>query len=179
MKLNTFLAALFFSVAITSVQPLSAKVLAKEVINEPLVKATTGIDAGSAAAAASPAASQATTETAGLNPAEVVSSEALGQEKPKKAQKQKGKPDQQETTSQKVKEVATAKRQEKPEKVSGNAEVNAVETARSSAGRPRSAARPGRGAVGNAVKSAGNVTKAAKAVKPVKVGVGRLKVGKN
>ncbi|ALI97966.1 hypothetical protein DC20_01985 [Rufibacter tibetensis] len=90
------------------------------------------------------------------------------QDKPRKAKDKKGS-DQSDKEKNEIKEVATAKRQDKPEKVS-------------SAGRPQSAARPGRGAASSAVKAAGNVTKAVKATKPIKVGgvgVGRIKVGKN
>lgn len=86
---------------------------------------------------------------------------------------------------QAIKEVATAKRQNKPEKVDAASEVRADATVRS----PKSAARPGRGAARGVVQGTtkatgnakGNVVKTAK---PVKVGVGagagaRIKVGKN
>jgi hypothetical protein len=74
---------------------------------------------------------------------------------------------------QTIKEVATAKRQSKPEKVDL--------PGKGSAARPQSAARPVRGAAIGAVKAANG---AAKAVRPVKVGgavgVGKIiKVGKN
>ncbi|WP_192821500.1 hypothetical protein [Rufibacter sp. LB8] len=82
---------------------------------------------------------------------------------------------------QDVKEVATAKRQTKPEKVDA--------TADGAAKAPKSAARPGRGAARGVVKGAANTVtkttgKPAKAVKPVKVGGGvgagaKVKVGKN
>ncbi|GGK67206.1 hypothetical protein ACD591_03080 [Rufibacter glacialis] len=101
----------------------------------------------------------------------------FGQEKPRKTGKTKERDTQK---NQEVKEVATARRQGKPEKVAseGAKELGS----RGSAGRPQSAARPGRGAAAGAIKAAGNATKAVKAGKPVKVGgvgVGRIKVGKN
>ncbi|WP_210486995.1 hypothetical protein [Rufibacter aurantiacus] len=111
-------------------------------------------------------------------PAAPENSMLLQQEKPRKADKKKGKDQPQE--EQQVKEVATAKRQGKPEKVSGDVDEL---VSRGSAARPQSAARPGRGVnAGNTVKAVGNAAKAAKSAKPVKVGglgVGRIKVGKN
>ncbi|AMM50089.1 hypothetical protein TH61_01340 [Rufibacter sp. DG15C] len=83
---------------------------------------------------------------------------------------------------QEVKEVASAKRQQKPEKVEAGAEVDVEVKA------PKSAARPGRGAAkavqGTTTAATKTVGNAAKAVKPVKVGgkvgVGSIiKVGKN
>ncbi|MGV3539983.1 MAG: hypothetical protein ACO1OQ_09240 [Rufibacter sp.] len=128
------------------------------------------------------------------------------QEKPKKAEKgrttEKTKKDQEnhgKTVStvaketleagkekgQEVKEVASAKRQSKPEKVDASTDVDGSTTVKA----PKSAARPGRGAARGAVQGTTNtVTKtvgnATKAVKPVKVGGGvgvgaKIKVGGN
>ncbi|GAA4315975.1 hypothetical protein [Nibribacter koreensis] len=83
---------------------------------------------------------------------------------------------------QEVKEVASAKRQQKPEKVEAGTEVDVEVKAPKSAARPgRGAARAVQGSTNAATKAVGN---AAKAVKPVKVGgkVGAgavIKVGKN
>ncbi|QHL87118.1 hypothetical protein GU926_06615 [Nibribacter ruber] len=98
-----------------------------------------------------------------------------------KATAQQAKEDSKEK-GQDVKEVASAKRQEKPEKVEAGAKAEVEVKA------PRSAARPGRGAARAVQGSAAGATKAvgnaAKAAKPVKVGgkvgVGSvIKVGKN
>ncbi|WP_066834518.1 hypothetical protein [Rufibacter ruber] len=83
---------------------------------------------------------------------------------------------------QEVKEVASARRQRKPEKVDASGEVPVEAAAKV----PRSAARPGRGAARGAVqganttvtKTTGGAVKAVKAAKPLKVGVG-VKAGKN
>ncbi|RNI29413.1 hypothetical protein EFA69_07575 [Rufibacter immobilis] len=69
---------------------------------------------------------------------------------------------------QEVKKVAPAKRQVKPQKIFG-------------AGRPQSAARPGRGAGRSSIKLPANAGKGNKAARPVKVGGGLrpFKVGKH
>ena len=83
---------------------------------------------------------------------------------------------------QEVKEVASAKRQAKPEKVEAGVDMDVEVKASKSAARPgRGAARAVQGTTTAATKTVGN---AAKAVKPVKVGgkvgVGSvIKVGKN
>ncbi|WP_125077610.1 hypothetical protein [Rufibacter latericius] len=114
--------------------------------------------------------------------ANLVSEEALSQPMPSETGDFQGQDKPRQTRKgdkQEVKEVATAKRQQKPRKVSEDA---GQVTRGGFAGRPQSAARPGRGAAGSAAKVTGKVTKTVKAAKPVKVGgvgVGRIKVGKN
>ncbi|AKQ46109.1 hypothetical protein TH63_11475 [Rufibacter radiotolerans] len=127
-------------------------------------------------------------EQPGVNSDQPVSPEPFGQER-SKGQKEKDKQgkkvsntaretqEEGQEKGQTIKEVATAKRQSKPEKVSGDVDLSL----KGSAARPQRAARPVKGGATGAVKAAGN---AAKAVRPVKVGgavgVGKIiKVGKN
>jgi hypothetical protein len=173
MKINFLLAATFIFL-ITIAQPVAAR-------NEPVRTATS---AGSAPVVeisgkieVSAAASSSGTKFS--EPVSSGDSDLPGQERPRKAKAQES-GNEPKNEKQGVKEVATAKRQEKPEKVSEEKE-NGVSAARNSAARPQSAARPGRGAASSVVKAAGNATKGVKVVKPVKVGVGLgpIKVGKN